>query len=133
MQVGQLGDHGHMDSGALTHYGSDYSYYFDYATLRLDEYLEAHNVFTLRDPVSGLLWSGTKSNPADYAAFTTEDVSVPVVGITSEASYARILTREYPGTVTDAASWNTVTNWNIGWTKEQAIGYRNWPIRLNRS
>ncbi|MHB9134230.1 MAG: hypothetical protein ACYDBB_24435 [Armatimonadota bacterium] len=128
MQVAQQGGHGHTDAGALSHYGGGLADYLDYATLRLDLYMEAHNIFTLRDPKIDKPWPGRWSG-----LFTTEDVTVPVMGKAADASYARVHIQEYPGTTTTAESWKEIQNWKGGWTKEKAIGYKNWPLRLDRS
>jgi hypothetical protein len=138
MQVGQLGGHGHMDAGAITYYGSDHASYFDYATLRLDRYQEAHNIFTLRAD-QGVLWCGRLNNgtpPVDDPCFTTEEVLVPTMGTTSDASYARIQIIEYLASdLTRPYWWKLVKPevWPKTWTLEKAIGYKNWPLRLNRS
>ena len=128
VEAGQLGGHGHTDSGAIHFWGSDHAYYFDYATLRLDNYMEAHNSFALRDPKLDKPWPGRPDG-----LYTTEDVSVPAMGRTSVASYARVHVQEHPGARVTEESWNTVQNWRKTWTLEKAIGYRNWPMRLDRS
>ena len=128
MQVAQQGGHGHMDAGALSHYCGDFADYLDYATLRLDLYMEAHNIFTLRDPAIDKPWPGRWN-----ALCTTEDVQVPVTGSSAEASYARVHIGEYPGTTTTSNSWKTIREWKNPWTLEKAIGYKNWPMRLDRS
>ena len=136
MQLGQLGSHGHMDAGAITYYGSDHAYYFDYATLRLDQYQEAHNIFTLRgiDTTGDFLWCGRRKDPDDDPCLTTEEVVVPTMGRLTDGSYARIQIVEYLGC--DASRedwWELVKHWTKTCSLEKAIGYKNWPMRLNRS
>ena len=138
MQVGQLGGHGHMDAGAITYYGSDHAYYFDYATLRLDKYQESSNIFTLRNyGTQDILWCGRVAQPPDLVddpSLTTEEVLVPTMGNLSDGSYARIQIVEYLGCdVTRSGWWELVKQWNKAFTLEKAIGYKNWPMRLNRS
>ncbi len=69
-----------MDSGAISYYGSDHASYFDYATLRLDKYQEAHNIFTLRDAHHpDQLWCGVLGDPVDDECSTTEQALVPSI------------------------------------------------------
>lgn len=128
VQAGQLGGHGHMDSGAVQFYGGDHAYFFDYPTLRLDQAMESHNSFALQNPDKPGSWPGRYGG-----LYTTEDCRVPVMGTATDASYARVHIREYPGTTTAEQSWKTVRQWKKTWTLERAIGYRNWPMRLDRS
>ncbi|MHB9027073.1 MAG: hypothetical protein ACYC7E_23295 [Armatimonadota bacterium] len=128
VQAAQQGGHGHTDAGALSCYGGGLAYYLNYATVRLDLCMEAHNLFTLRDPAIPGPWPGKWNYQC-----TTEAVSVPTIGTAADASYARVHIREYPGTVTTAESWEEVKHWKGVWNKPQAIGYKNWPVRLDRS
>ncbi len=129
VQANQQSGHGHTDSSAVLGYGGDLAYYLNYATLRLDNYMEAHNLLALRDPARpDRPWPG---NPGGL--YCTEEVTVPVQGAASDASYARVHVREYPGQPTTPELWETVKNWKGNWTLERAIGYKNWPVRLDRS
>jgi hypothetical protein len=135
LQAAPVGGHGHPDSGEILHYGSDHAYYLSFGANRLDRFQEEHNVFTLRQPGQNVqpLWE-----PGPYAAaYTTEHTSVPVLGQTSDGSYARVHIQEYPGTTdTVAQTWQAMLAapaFSAAQCPEQAIGYRNWPARLDRS
>lgn len=129
VQANQQSGHGHTDSSAILGYGGDLAYYLNYATLRLDNYMEAHNLVALRDPTQPERpWPG---NPGGL--YCTEEVTVPTKGTTSQASYARVHVAEYPGQPATPELWETVKNWTGNWTLEKAIGYKNWPVRVDRS
>jgi hypothetical protein len=128
LMAGQLGGHGHMNSGAVLYYGGDFSEFFDYATLRLDTTMESCNNFALRDPDKAVPW------PGHYGGhYTTEDCTVPVMGSTPQASYARVHIQEYPGYPATPERWQEVLTTKNAWPPEKAIGYRGWPARLDRS
>jgi hypothetical protein len=128
LQAGQMADHGHPDSGQIIHYGGDGAAFLYNAAIRLDTWTEAHNTFVLRDPAQGKYWPGQWCG-----TYTSEGITVPVLGATGEASYARLHIGEYPGVTPTAELWQTVRTWKKNWTLEKAIGYKNWPVRLDRS
>ncbi|MHB9024994.1 MAG: hypothetical protein ACYC7E_12625 [Armatimonadota bacterium] len=128
VQAGPMAGHGHPDSGSIQFFSADLGTLFDYPTLRLDNGMESTNAFVLQDPAKPGPWPGRMSG-----IFTTELTSVPTMGSASDASYARLRIQEYPGTTTTAESWKTVREWKGNWMLEKAIGYRNWPLRLDRS
>ena len=135
LQAAPLGGHGHPNSGDILHYGADHAYYLSFGANRLDRFQEEHNVFTLRQPGPHVqpLWE-----PGPYAtSYTTEDTSVPVLGQASDGSYARVHIQEYPGTTRQVPqTWQAMLAapaFSAAQCPEQAIGYRNWPVRLDRS
>ncbi|MHB9134229.1 MAG: hypothetical protein ACYDBB_24430 [Armatimonadota bacterium] len=128
IQAGQMADHGHPDYGQIIYYGGNQAPYLYNGAIRLDNWQEAHNMFTLRDPQMGKYWPGRWCGN-----FTTNDISVPVTGTTSDGSFVRLHIREYPSTTTTEELWKTVRAWRSNWTLEKAIGYNNWPVRLDRS
>ncbi|MHB9133253.1 MAG: hypothetical protein ACYDBB_19460 [Armatimonadota bacterium] len=129
VQAGPMAGHGHPDSGSIQFYAADLGTLFDYPTLRLDNGMESTNAFVLQDPAKPGPWPGRMSG-----IYTTEFTSVPVMGSGPSASYARLHIQEYPGTTTTEESWKLVQTWpKREWTQEKAIGYRNWPVRLDRS
>jgi hypothetical protein len=126
LQAASIGGHGHPDTGSIIHYGGDFAYYLSHGISRLDHDMEQHNMFTLREP--------DKDQPWKRGEFAVEDTNVPVSGQASSASYARLHIQEYPGSTTNEESWDKVLAWNgSGYPPEKAIGYRNWPVRLDRS
>jgi hypothetical protein len=127
LMAGQLGGHGHVNSGSVLYYGSDLGQYFDYATLRLDGTMESTNDFTLRDPDKPEPWPGHYGG-----SYTTEDCTVPVMGSLTQASYSRVHVQEYPDFPATPERWAACLAAK-GWLPEKAIGYRNWPARLDRS
>ncbi len=130
VQANQQSGHGHTDSSAILGYGGDLAYYLNYATLRLDNYMEAHNLMALRNPATPESpWPS--SGPGGL--YCTEEVTVPVKGTTSDASYARVHVQEYPGQPATPELWKTVQEWKGNWNLEKAIGYKNWPVREDRS
>ena len=130
VQANQQSGHGHTDSSQIIGYGGDLAYYLNYATLRLDNYMEAHNLMALRDPA-------VPDRPSPSAGpgglYCTEEVTVPVRGAASDASYARVHVQEYPGQPATPELWKTVKEWKGNWNLEKAIGYKNWPVREDRS
>ncbi len=123
--AGQAG-HGNSDSGAILQYSGDYAFYLVYGVTRLDHDMEHNNGFCLRDLTSGKPWG---------PVMTAEDYSVPVSGQSPAGAYGRIHLREYPGVNVEEA-WEKAQAWHArrgGWPPHQAAGYRNWPVRLDRS
>ncbi|MHB9024152.1 MAG: hypothetical protein ACYC7E_08245 [Armatimonadota bacterium] len=133
VQAGNQAGHGHTDSGSIILYNGDLSYYVANGASRMDDDMEIHNMFTLR-PETDNTW---------YAhQLASEETSVPVHGQASDASYARLHIREYPGNTPTAEGWQKLFDkwsknhkniWIIGdYPPEKAIGYKNWPVRLDR-
>ena len=121
--AGQSG-HGHPDTGAILQYSGDYAFYLVSGMTRLDHDMEQHNLFVLRDPVKDKPWN---------AAFTAEDYAVPVSGQSPEGAYGRIHIQEAPG-VNVEETWKQVQAWRGGgYAPHLACGYKNWPVRLDRS
>ena len=58
---------------------------------------------------------------------------MPVKGSASDASYARVHVQEYPGQPATPELWKTVQESKGNWNLEKAIGYKNWPVREDRS
>lgn len=123
--AGQAG-HGHPDGGAILQYSGDYAFYQVFGVTRLDDDMEQQNDFCLRLPDSAKPWGPTPC---------AEDYAVPVSGQTPEGAYGRIHLAEYPGVNVEEA-WKKAVIWDKGaggWPPNQACGYRNWPVRLDRS
>ena len=120
--AGQAG-HGQPDVGNIIQYSGDYAFYLCHGVTRLDHDMEQHNMFVVRDPVKDKPWR---------AVFTGEDYGVPASGQTAEGAYARIHVQEAPG-VNVAESWKKVLAWRGGYPPHRACGYKNWPVRLDRS
>ncbi|MHB9131634.1 MAG: hypothetical protein ACYDBB_11170 [Armatimonadota bacterium] len=134
VQAGNQAGHGHPDTGSIILYNGDLSYYVANGASRMDDDMEQHNLFTLRDPVTNNTW---------YAhQLASEETSVPVKGQASDASYARLHIREFPGNTPTAESWQKLYDrwskvnkniWIYGdFPPEKAIGYKNWPVRMDR-
>ncbi len=126
VQASGMSGHGHPDSGAILQYSGDYAFYQVFGVTRLDDDMEQQNGFCLRDPVTDRPWKATR---------TGEDYSVPVSGSSSDSAYGRIHLQEYPGVNVEEA-WTKAQNWQArggGWAPNRSCGYRNWPVRLDRS
>jgi hypothetical protein len=105
----------------------DLAYYLTYATHRMDHFMEAHNLFTLREPPYDKPWGGRW-----YGLEVTENVSVPVSGQSREGSYARVHVEEYPDTPATPERWTEMHQYKSIWPPIKAIGYKGWPVRLDR-
>lgn len=130
LQTGQQGGHSHTDAGNVLHFGGNLAYYLFAGALRSDSWNEEANVFLLRQRDTDVPWAGTFAS-----LLTTEDVSVPVAGQTASGGYARIHVQEAPG-VTPTAEGFAAVKAMVAQTRfapERAIGYKNWPVRLDRS
>lgn len=126
LQAASQGGHGHPDSGSVILYGGDLGYYLFNGVTRLDHDQEHHNLLVLRDP--------ERSEPWRAHAFACEGHEVPFSGETSEASYARLRIEEFPGNTPDEQAWQSVRAWKSGgYPPPKAIGYKNWPVRLDRA
>ncbi len=134
LQAGNQAGHGHPDTGSVILYNGDLSHFLANGASRMDDDMELHNLFTLRDPATNYKW---------YAhQLASEDTSVPVMGQASDAAYARLHIREYPGNTATPESWKTLYDrwskvdkniWIYGdFPPERALGYKNWPVRLDR-
>lgn len=135
LQAGNQAGHGHPDCGSVILYNGDLSYYLTNGASRMDDDMELHNLFTLRDPLTNNKW---------YAhQLASEETTVPVMGQASDASYARLHIQEFPGNTPTADAWKQLYDkwskinkniWIYGdFPPEKAIGYKNWPVRLDRS
>ncbi|HEY2630666.1 MAG TPA: hypothetical protein VGI57_16165, partial [Usitatibacter sp.] len=125
VQAGSAAGHAHPDTGSILFYGGDFSYFLSHGISRLDYAMQQHNMFVLEDPSAKGPWK-----QGDYAV---ESTAVAVSGTAPGASYARLEIAEYPGTETTASAWNEVKTWDgKGYPQRHAVGYRNWPVRLER-
>jgi hypothetical protein len=126
LQAGSAAGHGHSDTGNVIYYGSDLAYHLSHGVTRLDHDMEQHNMFALRVPGSQQAWRGGE--------LAVEGTAVPVSGATRDSSYARLRIAEFPGSTVTADQWKSLLAWNgRGYPPEKALGYRNWPLRLERS
>ncbi|MGH7866295.1 MAG: hypothetical protein ACREP9_01395 [Candidatus Dormibacteraceae bacterium] len=128
VQAANQAGHGNPDSGEINHYSGNWSSYLCHGASRLDYYMEHHNVFMLQDP--------TVSVPEKdgYALrLVSEGTSVPVSGSAPDASYARVHIQEYPGMTPTEEAWQQIRSLKGGYAPPRAIGYKNWPVRLDRS
>jgi hypothetical protein len=126
VQAAGMSGHGHPDAGAVLQYSGDYAFYLCHGLTRLDHDMEQHNLFVLRDPVKDKPWPAT---------MTGEDYAVPVSGQTSEGAYARMHIQESIGAKVEDA-WKQAQAWAArggGWPPNIGCGYKNWPVRLDRS
>lgn len=128
LQAEQYGGHGHPDSAAISSYSGQHAYYLTYASQRLDHFMEAHNLFAMREPPYDKAWPGRYTG-----MMTTEDVTVPVSGQARGASYARVHVQEYPGNPATPERWKEVHDYKTPLPPIKAIGYKHWPLRLDRS
>lgn len=126
--AGQSG-HGHPDAGAILQYSGDWAFYLCHGFTRLDHRMEHHNLLTLRDP---------QTDKPREGSMTAEDYGVPVSGQSPEGAHARVHLQEAPG-VNVAEAWEKTQAWakkelaGAGYPPNLACGYKNWPVRLDRS
>ncbi|OPZ86893.1 MAG: hypothetical protein BWY76_00735 [bacterium ADurb.Bin429] len=134
LQAGNQAGHGHSDCGSVILYNGDLSYYLTNGASRMDHDQEQHQQFVLQPVDTGTKW---------YAhQLASEESRVPVMGQASDAGYARLHIREFPGNTPTAEAWQKLYEkwskinrniWMYGdFPPEKAIGYKNWPVRLDR-
>jgi hypothetical protein len=125
LQAGSVAGHGHPDTGSVLYYGSGFAYHLSHGVTRLDHDMEQHNMFTLRVPGEPPWRNGNAA---------VESTSVPVHDATAGASYARLRIEEFPGFEPTEERWKAILSWKRpGYPAQKAIGYRNWPVRMERS
>jgi hypothetical protein len=128
VQAASAAGHGHPDAGNIAHYSGDWSQYLCHGVTRLDHYLEHHNLPVLQDPAVSIPESQGYMLP-----FVSEATSVPVYGSAPDAGYARVHIGEYPGITPTEAWWQQIRGLRSGYPPPHAIGYKNWPVRVDRS
>jgi hypothetical protein len=127
VQAANQAGHGHPDSGVISHYSGNWSYFLCYGAGRLDYYMEHYNVLMLQDPSVSV-----PEQAGHTLRLVSEGTSVPVSGSAPDASYARVHIQEYPGVIPTDEAWQKIRKLRSGYAPPRAIGYKNWPARLDR-